>query len=192
MGDLPARPTSSRVSLSSRQRIVRFAALTNQNHRPSWSSPRSHPQSPRRSTRRTGGSPPSGRSLLPPDRAGISPHQRPDPRSPQVHQAYRASDRVSQYLIRNVIYRHDQGPEEVFFRIMLFKLFNKIETWELLEEHSGPEPCGVRLRTLRHRCSTQAMPGENASTRRHTSCPLARVASRTAASTGATCAARAR
>ncbi len=28
--------------------------------------------------------------------------------------------------------------EEVFFRVMLFKLFNKIETWELLEREIGP------------------------------------------------------
>ena len=42
--------------------------------------------------------------------------------------AYRASDRVSQFLIRNVIYEGDQSPEEVFFRTILFKLFNKIET----------------------------------------------------------------
>lgn len=47
--------------------------------------------------------------------------------------AYRASDRVSQYLIRHVIYKGDQGAEEVFFRTILFKLFNKIETWELLK-----------------------------------------------------------
>jgi hypothetical protein len=46
--------------------------------------------------------------------------------------AYRASDRVSQYLIRRVAYAGDQTPEELFFRIILFKLFNKIETWELL------------------------------------------------------------
>ena len=52
---------------------------------------------------------------------------------------YRASDRVSQYLIRNVIYRGDlsKSPREVFFRILLFKLFNKIETWELLERALG-------------------------------------------------------
>ncbi|EKU98292.1 thymidylate kinase [Leptolyngbya sp. PCC 7375] len=39
--------------------------------------------------------------------------------------AYRASDRVSQYLIRHVIYRQDLPTtiEEVFFRIILFKLF---------------------------------------------------------------------
>lgn len=51
--------------------------------------------------------------------------------------AYRASDRVSQYLIRNVIYQGDQSVEEVFFRTILFKLFNKIETWELLKEKIG-------------------------------------------------------
>lgn len=46
--------------------------------------------------------------------------------------AYRASDRVSQYLIRKVICEGDQKPEEILFRILLFKTFNKIETWELL------------------------------------------------------------
>ena len=54
--------------------------------------------------------------------------------------AYRASDRVSQYLIRHVIYRDDlpKTQHEVFFRILLFKLFNKIETWKLLERSLGP------------------------------------------------------
>ncbi len=53
--------------------------------------------------------------------------------------AYRASDRVSQYLIRHVIYRNDlpDTPHEVLFRILLFKFFNKIETWELLERSIG-------------------------------------------------------
>jgi hypothetical protein len=54
--------------------------------------------------------------------------------------AYRASDRVSQYLIRNVIYQDDLPRDEVnlFFRILLFKLFNKIETWTFLENEIGP------------------------------------------------------
>jgi hypothetical protein len=52
--------------------------------------------------------------------------------------AYRASDRVSQFLIRNVIYQGDQRSDEVFFRTILFKLFNKIETWQLLEKTLGP------------------------------------------------------
>lgn len=51
--------------------------------------------------------------------------------------AYRAADRVSQYLIRNVIYDGDPSPQEVFFRTILFKLFNKIETWELLRCRLG-------------------------------------------------------
>ena len=53
--------------------------------------------------------------------------------------AYRASDRASQYLIRRVIYRDGlpRSPREVFFRIILFKLFNKIETWEMLERSLG-------------------------------------------------------
>lgn len=51
--------------------------------------------------------------------------------------AYRASDRVSQFLIRHVIYDGDQSREEIFYRILLFKLFNRIETWELLRRELG-------------------------------------------------------
>lgn len=52
---------------------------------------------------------------------------------------YRASDRVSQYLIRNVIYNETlpNSPKEILFRILLFKLFNKIETWDLLVSKIG-------------------------------------------------------
>lgn len=54
--------------------------------------------------------------------------------------AFRASDRVSQYLIKNVIYDplRSSSDEEVLFRILMFKLFNKIETWSYLEENLGP------------------------------------------------------
>lgn len=51
--------------------------------------------------------------------------------------AYRASDRVSQYLIKEIIYNHSQEPKEILFRILLFKTFNKIETWELLNKRIG-------------------------------------------------------
>jgi hypothetical protein len=53
---------------------------------------------------------------------------------------FRAADRVSQYLIREVQYREDrsQAPAEVFFRTMLFKLFNRIDTWKVLEQTLGP------------------------------------------------------
>lgn len=51
--------------------------------------------------------------------------------------AYRAADRVSQFLIKEVLYRGDQKPEEVFFRGLLFKIFNRIETWEHLQRQVG-------------------------------------------------------
>ena len=44
---------------------------------------------------------------------------------------------MSQYLIRHVIYEGAQSVPEVFFRTILFKLFNKIETWELLKSKLG-------------------------------------------------------
>jgi hypothetical protein len=44
---------------------------------------------------------------------------------------------VSQYLIRNVIYSGPNEPDEIFFRVILFKFFNKIETWELLIKSLG-------------------------------------------------------
>jgi hypothetical protein len=52
---------------------------------------------------------------------------------------YRASDRVSQYLIRKVIYEGgSQDPKEIFFRVLLFKFFNRVETWERLTAELGP------------------------------------------------------
>ncbi len=54
---------------------------------------------------------------------------------------YRASDRVSQYLIKEVIYSGSQEPQEVFFRTILFKFFNRIETWRLLKAALGDISC---------------------------------------------------
>lgn len=53
--------------------------------------------------------------------------------------SYRVLDRVSQYLLREVQYKEtrSQAIDEVFFRTLLFKIFNKISTWELIEEHLG-------------------------------------------------------
>ena len=51
--------------------------------------------------------------------------------------AYRAADRVSQFLIRHVLYQGEQQAEEIFFRALLFKLFNKIETWEEIVDKLG-------------------------------------------------------
>lgn len=53
--------------------------------------------------------------------------------------AYRAADRTSQYLLRHVIYEEDRSfsQEDTIFRVLLFKFFNKIETWELLSSQLG-------------------------------------------------------
>jgi hypothetical protein len=61
--------------------------------------------------------------------------------------AFRASDRVSQYLITRVIYAPEAvglPAEDVFLRIVLFRLFSKERTWEALERATG----GVRRATL--------------------------------------------
>jgi len=50
--------------------------------------------------------------------------------------SYRVNDRVSQYLLKNVIYNGKKySDEDMLFRIILFKLFNKESTWELLLEN---------------------------------------------------------
>jgi hypothetical protein len=52
--------------------------------------------------------------------------------------AYRASDRVSQFLINRVIYGFPANERSTVLRVLLFKVFNRIETWEHLEKHVGP------------------------------------------------------
>ena len=59
--------------------------------------------------------------------------------------AYRASDRVSQFLIRHVIGSCEKDARDIVFRVLLFKFFNKIETWQLLERKIGE----IRWRTFR-------------------------------------------
>lgn len=63
---------------------------------------------------------------------------------------FRAADRVSQYLIRDVIYApgaDDLDAEDAFLRIVLFRLFSKERTWQALEVATG----GVRRSTLDER-----------------------------------------
>jgi hypothetical protein len=53
---------------------------------------------------------------------------------------FRASDRVSQALIRRVACSsEDKGlaPEDVFLRVILFRLFSKERTWDLIEAATG-------------------------------------------------------
>ena len=59
--------------------------------------------------------------------------------------AFRASDRVSQYLIKHVIYGEhlSRDPDDVIFRLLLFRFFNSISTWELLEKLYGAPCLGI-------------------------------------------------
>jgi alpha-glutamyl/putrescinyl thymine pyrophosphorylase clade 1 len=60
--------------------------------------------------------------------------------------AYRASDRVSQYLIANVIYGAGEfSPDDTLLRIIFFRLFSKPSTWATLEQELGP----IRRRSFR-------------------------------------------
>lgn len=59
--------------------------------------------------------------------------------------AWRASDRATQFLIREVIYgNEEQDPDDLLIRIVLFRLFSRPATWRALEEAAGP----VTRRTL--------------------------------------------
>lgn len=51
--------------------------------------------------------------------------------------AYRASDRVSQHLINEVIYGSPTDELSTVLRILLFKIFNRVETWSYLESAVG-------------------------------------------------------
>lgn len=52
--------------------------------------------------------------------------------------SYRVNDRVSQYLLKNVIYNGNKySDRDTLFRIILFKLFNKESTWEYLVSKLG-------------------------------------------------------
>ncbi|EJD50957.1 hypothetical protein AURDEDRAFT_112044 [Auricularia subglabra TFB-10046 SS5] len=53
---------------------------------------------------------------------------------------YRVLDRCSQYLIKNVIQKGPQDIDEVVFRVCLYNVFHRVETWELLCRAFPPMP----------------------------------------------------
>lgn len=50
---------------------------------------------------------------------------------------FRVFDRVTQYILCNVVGKGDEGLDDAVFRVLLFRTFNRIETWELLEAELG-------------------------------------------------------
>jgi hypothetical protein len=74
--------------------------------------------------------------------ARLAGHSRPWTSDPilaahRFTNCYRAADRVSQFLISQVSYRGTQAWDEVFFRTLLFKVFNRVQTWRLLTGQLG-------------------------------------------------------
>ena len=55
--------------------------------------------------------------------------------------AYRASDRVSQFLISEVQYNREWGWLDTFVRTLIFKIFNRIDTWRHIVKHTGEPDC---------------------------------------------------
>ena len=51
--------------------------------------------------------------------------------------AFRAADRVSQYLIRMAYSDPDANDDTLFLRTLLFKIFNKVDTWESIVREMG-------------------------------------------------------
>ena len=50
---------------------------------------------------------------------------------------YRVLDRTSQFLVKNISSNNIYDAPNIFFRTLIFKLFNKIETWQSLESRLG-------------------------------------------------------
>lgn len=71
----------------------------------------------------------------------LAGHPRPWSEDPLIDNyrftnVYRLLDRNSQYLIKNVIWKGSDSTIEQFYRILLFRLFNRITTWDTFSEAS--------------------------------------------------------
>lgn len=54
---------------------------------------------------------------------------------------FRAADRVSQYMIREVAYRKDDStPQDRLFQIVAFRTFSNTRTWDFVTEYLGRSP----------------------------------------------------
>ena len=71
--------------------------------------------------------------------AGAKPPFTKDPiiNNHRFTNVYRAADRVSQYLINQVQYDANWDWTDTFVRTMVFKIFNRIDTWQYLVNQLG-------------------------------------------------------
>lgn len=62
---------------------------------------------------------------------------------------YRCLDRVSQYFIKEIINKSEgYSDKDLFWRILLFKHFNKIETWGYLEKRFGEITLDIPMESM--------------------------------------------
>jgi hypothetical protein len=121
--------------------------------------------------------------------AGSSPPWTGDPilLAHRFTNSYRAADRVSQYLINEVIPGSSSESVDVLFRTLLFKVFNRVRTWSTLESALGelhavefdPKECatvlararesGQRIYSAAYIMPMPAVPGANAKHEAHLS-----------------------
>lgn len=78
-------------------------------------------------------------------------------RSHKFCNVFRAADRVSQYMIRDVVYNAESScPADRVFQILAFRVFSRIETWEAIRHFLGRAPSivdittGALLRAIEH------------------------------------------
>ncbi|MEX0668813.1 MAG: nucleotide kinase domain-containing protein [Candidatus Saccharimonadales bacterium] len=54
---------------------------------------------------------------------------------------FRASDRVSQYLIRNIAYSEpESNPRDMLFRVLAFRFFSRPDTWDAIIDYLERQP----------------------------------------------------
>jgi alpha-glutamyl/putrescinyl thymine pyrophosphorylase clade 1 len=96
--------------------------------------------------------------------SGLEPPWTADPilQTYKFCSVFRAADRVSQYMIRTVCYPDDDcTPADLLYRIVAFRTFSKIETWETVQRCLGRQPVLNDLADGRFSAALEATRAEN-------------------------------
>lgn len=76
-------------------------------------------------------------------------------------QVYRVLDRASQYLLKEVIYNgKEYEPEDMFFRILLYRHFNLPSTWETFKAKLGDITYNTGIQNIVDCCHEAVKKGE--------------------------------
>jgi len=60
---------------------------------------------------------------------------------------YREVDRTTQYIINNIIkpHKNDENQKQLLFNLILFRIFNRIETWQNIGEYQQLDKFDIKL-----------------------------------------------